>query len=91
MSAWYLLWMLVTALGIIALGLMVPFVWGYAVEYSSAKRAKLKRLFWMVVAKRNRRDGLPCTTEQWAHVKLERVPGVGRMCGRCGWAEKWTP
>jgi hypothetical protein len=88
MSAWYLLWMFFTALGIIVLGLAVPFAWGYAAEYSAAARARRKRLFWMAVASRSRTAGLPCTTESWAHLALEPVPGVGLMCRRCGWGVK---
>jgi hypothetical protein len=83
-----LLWMFVTALCIIALGLTAPFAWGYAAEYSSAKRFRGKRVFWMVLAKRQRLDGLPCCLLNWAHVALEPVPGLGLMCRRCGWAER---
>jgi hypothetical protein len=43
---WHLLWMFVTALGIIALGLATPFVWAWAREYESPKRAWARRVLW---------------------------------------------
>jgi len=50
MSAWYLLWMFVTALGIIALGLAVPFLWAWASE--GTERAEGRQYDWRIERRR---------------------------------------
>lgn len=53
MTYWHLLWMFVTALGIIALGMAVPFTWLWAA--SGAERSWLRQLAWRQQERRRRR------------------------------------
>lgn len=88
MSAWYLLWMFVDALGILVLLAVAPLVVHHAASYSAAERFLMKRESWWAFRKHHERDGLPCTSHTWAHGEMVVVPGVGPMCRRCGWARK---
>lgn len=58
MSYWHLLWMFVTALGIIALGLAVPFVWHWARQYGSTERARHRQLMRRVIREYLRQERL---------------------------------
>lgn len=46
MTYWHLLWMFVTALGIIGFGLATPFVWGWARDYRCVEEVARRQLLW---------------------------------------------
>lgn len=56
MTYWHLLWMFVTALGIIALGLATPFLWLYA--RSTPDHAVGRQYDWRVLRRRRRETEL---------------------------------
>jgi hypothetical protein len=88
LTLWHLAWMFTSIGASFALTVALPFVWGYACDYSDAERFKSKRLYWFLWRRNYAKDGLPCIPDHWAHGEMVDVPGLGLVCRSCGWSKE---